>query len=359
LRDLKVPRYLWCSRTGKSFVGSKSSNPIELLTEEKGEAKLSLSLLGFREAEQLIKSNICPLTKYWAKVGAKTNGINYHYRENLLADLEGEGWNVILEQPEPKSEKSKLAWQERRKIQDDSQKDEVKLICQAPDLTHSEAQKIERSPTRTRTQSAAFAKHQIKQRYGVESVSCELVEAAERQKLYPALRLRFWLTVGRGYLEDSDRTLVEKQKESNHGSLFLPDLNNSCSITKVKFLELLDSKVNFLERINQLGGEWSNKSPLLIELKNFVLKDLVRCNQVLRCGIAKTDSPITVAQKILKVIGMKLPSLRNERDGKKRLRIYGAGISKFGELHHLENQILDNWLKAASALKNANAKKPI
>ncbi|MDJ0573131.1 MAG: DUF3854 domain-containing protein, partial [Pleurocapsa sp. MO_192.B19] len=88
LRDFKVDRYVWCSKTGKSFMGSKSSNPIELLTDQKGEAKLSLSLLGYREAEKLIESNICPLTKYWAKVGAKNNGINYHYREILLADLE-------------------------------------------------------------------------------------------------------------------------------------------------------------------------------------------------------------------------------------------------------------------------------
>lgn len=348
LRDFQVPRYLWCSKTGKSFVGSKSGNPIELLTEQKGEAKLSLSLLGFREAEKLIESNTCPLTKYWAKVGAKNNGINYHYREILLADLEAEGWNVIVGQPDPKSEKSKLAWQERREIQNDSKVEENNTTALAKDLTDKEAQGIERSPTRTRTQSAAFAKHQIKQRYGVESVSCELV-AADQQKLYPALRLRFWLTVGRGYLEDSDRTQIEKHSSCNYGSLFIPDLNNLCSITKVKLLELLDSKVNFSKLINQLGGKWSNKSPLLIELKNFVLKDLVRFNQVLRCGIAKTDSPITVAQKILKVIGMKLPCLRNERDGRKRLRIYGVAISKFGELRHLENQILDNWLLGASS----------
>ncbi|MDJ0593075.1 MAG: DUF3854 domain-containing protein [Pleurocapsa sp. MO_226.B13] len=343
LRDFQVPRYLWCSKVGKSFVGSKSSNPIELLTDQKGEAKLSLSLLGFREAEQLIESNICPLTKYWAKVGAKNNGINYHYREILLADLEAEGWNVIVEQPDLKSEKSKLAWQERREIQNDSFLDEVNLIDQAKDLTEKEVQKIERSRTRTRTQSAQLAKYQIKQRYGVDEVSKELIEA-DTQKLYPALRLRFWLTVGREHLEDSDRALVEKHIERNHGSFFIPDLNNSCSITKVKLLELLNP---YLEKINLAGSEWSNKSPQLTKLKKFVLKDLVRLNQVLRCGIAETDSPITVVQKILKVIGLKLPCLRNERDGKKRLRIYGSAVSKFRELHHLENQILDNWFKAA------------
>ncbi|MDJ0532369.1 MAG: hypothetical protein QNJ70_07705 [Xenococcaceae cyanobacterium MO_207.B15] len=48
---------------------------------------------------------------------------------------------------------------------------------------------------------------------------------------------------------------------------------------------------------------------------------MARFNQVLGCGIAITDSPITVVQKILKQINQRLPYLRNQRDGKKRLRI--------------------------------------
>lgn len=344
LRDFQVPRYLWSSSTGKSFVGSKSSNPIELLTDQKGEAKLSFSLLGFKEAEKLIESNICPLTKYWAKVGAKNNGINYHYRAHLLADLEAEGWNVIVKTPGQKTEKIKRAWQERQEIQNDSEKDEADLVDSAKDLTEREAKDIERSRERTISQSAALAKHQIKQKYCLNDISPELIEA-DGQKLYPALRLRFWLTVGRKYLVESERSVVEKHGERNRGSFFIPDINDSCSITSVKLLELLNP---YFKKINLAGSEWSNKSPDLISLKKFVLKDLIRFNQVLRCGIAKSDSPITMIQKIFKVIGLKLPCLRNERDGKKRLRIYGAAISKFGELHHLENQILDNWLLAAS-----------
>ena len=340
LRDFNVPRYLWCPKVGKSFIGSKSTNPIELLTDQKGEARLGLQLLGFKEAERLIESNNCPLTKYWARVGAKINLDNYHYREILMAELEEEGWNVIVEQTDPRAEKSKEAWQERQEIKSDSVKEEHNGIASAAELTDIEAEKIKRSRSRTSSQELQLKKYSIAQKYSVDEVTPSLIEADDK-KLYPALRLRFWLTVGREYLESSEREIVEKQRERNQGSFFIPDLNNRLSIAQIKLLELpqLD-----LSRFLKPGQEWSNKSSELIKLKKFVLKDLIRFNQILRCGIAQTDSPITVLQKILKVVALKLPCLRNERDGKKRLRIYGAAESKFRELHHLEEQILHSWL---------------
>ncbi len=181
-------------------------------------------------------------------------------------------------------------------------------------------------------------KHQIKQRYGVEEVTEELVEA-DSKKLYSGLKLRFWLTDGRRYVEDNDRLILEKMKERNQGSFFIPDMNKKLNVTKIKLLELCN-----LDKYLQEGSEWSNKSPELIKLQEFVFKDLARFNQVLGCGIAITDSPITVVQKILKQINQRLPYLRNLRDGEKRLRIYGAATSKLDVLSHQENQLFAKWL---------------
>ncbi len=97
--------------------------------------------------------------------------------------------------------------------------------------------------------------------------------------------------------------------------------------------------------ITPRGSEWSNKSPELIKLQDFVFKDLARFNQVLGCGIAITDSPITVVQKILKQINQRLPYLRNQRDGEKRLRIYGAAKSKLDVLSQHEERLFSKWLE--------------
>ena len=133
-------------------------------------------------------------------------------------------------------------------------------------------------------------------------------------------------------------------KERNQGSFFIPDVNKKLNVTKIKLLELCD-----LDKYLQEGSEWSNKSPELIKLQNFVFKDLARFNQVLGCGIAITDSPITVIQKILKQINQRLPYLRNCRDGEKRLRIYGAAKSKLDVLSQHEERLFGKWLEQCKA----------
>ncbi len=113
LRDFLVPRYVWAPKVGKNFVGAKSTNPIQLLTEEKGKARLGLRLLGYKEAEKQIESNTCPGVKYWAKVGAQQNYECYHYREILRANLETERWNIIDHLRDMVEEKKQELWKSR------------------------------------------------------------------------------------------------------------------------------------------------------------------------------------------------------------------------------------------------------
>ena len=338
LRDFQCPRYLWCPKVGKGFVGSKSTNPIEMLTDQKGQGKLTLSLLGFKEAEKLIESNICPLSKFWAKVGASTNLEMYYYREILRAGLEEEGWNVIERLPSGDKKALKQVWTERKEIKEQSVKQALALTASAEDLTKEEAEKLERKRDLTENQQAQLDKFNLKQKYGVEQVDPDLIEA-DSKRLYPALRLKFWLTMGRQYVEQSDRATLEEMTNRSRGQFFLPDFNKKTKITKVKLLEMLR-----LERFTRPGTQWHNKSPELIELFEFVLKDLMRFNQILGCGIAKTDSPIVVLQKLLALLGEKLVCLRKIRDGEKRLRIYGNVVSKLALSHHQETEIFEYWL---------------
>ena len=342
LRDFQVPRYVWSPKVGKNFIGGNYTNPIELLANQKGEGKLSLGLLGYREAENIINSNLCPLTKYWAKVGAKQNYENYHYREILLGELEAEGWNIIIrnrdESSKDKKKQLNQIWEERKEIKQSSVKEDNIETANSKDLTPDEAANLENKGNLREVEGKQLKKHQIKQRYGVSEVTEELVEADSR-KLFSGLKLRFWLTDGRRYVEDNDRLMLETMKQRNGGSFFIPDMNKKLNVTKIKLLELCK-----LDRFLQEGSEWSNKSPELIKLQDFVFKHLSRFNQVLGCGIAITDSPITVIQKILKRINQRLPYLRNLRDGDKRLRIYGAAKSKLDVLSQQEDKLFTKWL---------------
>ncbi len=301
-----------------------------------------MGLLGYREAENIINSNLCPLTKYWAKVGAKQNYENYHYRDILLGELESEGWNIIIRNRDESSKEKKKQlnkiWEERKEIKQSSIKEDNVEIVNAKDLNPSEAATLENKGNLREVEEKQLNKHQIKQRYGVSEVTEELVDA-DSKKLYSGLKLRFWLTDGRRYVEDNDRATLETMKQRNGGSFFIPDMNKKLNVTKIKLLELCK-----LDQFLKEGSEWSNKSPELIELQDFVFKHLARFNQILGCGIAITDSPITVIQKILKRINQRLPYLRNCRDGEKRLRIYGAGKSKLDVLSQHEERLFSKWL---------------
>lgn len=338
LRDFQCPRYLWCPKVGRGFVGSKSTNPIEMLADEKGHGKLTLGLLGYKEAEQIIESNTTPLLKYWAKVGASINAQMYFYREFLLSCLEEEGWNIIEHSLTKDKEILKQVWDERKQIKEDSFKEEIAYSASVEEIGSDEAKKLESKRNLTKNQQAKLEKFQIKQKYGQE-VSETLIEA-DRKGLYPALRLKFWLSMGREFVEKSDRSVLEQMKKRSRGKFFIPDLNKKTQIAKIQLLEMLR-----LDRFSGEGTEWHNKSPDLISLKEFVLKDLIRFNLILGCGIAKSDSPITVLQKILGLLGGKLVCLRKIRDGAKRLRIYGNLVPKFSLHSSEQTDIMNYWLR--------------
>ncbi len=254
----------------------------------------------------------------------------------LRLGLEEEGWNVIDRFPGDEEELEKV-WEERKEIREASIAEETESLVKAEEITSEEAEKLESKKEITEVETQKLKKHQIKQTYGVETVTKELVEA-DAKNLQQTMRLRFWLKDGRKYVVRADRDRLEKLKERGGGNLFIPDVNKVTNITRVKLLEMCQ-----LDRF--LEGEWNNQSPELIEVSAIVFRDLVHFNQVLRCGIAVTDSPITILQKILKQINYRLPYLRNERDGKKRLRIYGAAESRFENLEQEETQMLAKWLK--------------
>ena len=187
--------------------------------------------------------------------------------------------------------------------------EETESLVKADEITPEHAMKLESKKELTVPEEQQLKKHQLKQTYGVEKVTKELVEA-DAKNLHSTMKMRFWWKTGRKYVVRADRDRLEKLKERSGGSLFIPDVNKITNIARVKLLETCK-----LDQFLEEGKEWCNHSPELIELSKFVLKDLVRFNQVLRCGIAVSfagsrseiaDSPITVLQKILKQINQRL-----------------------------------------------------
>lgn len=344
LRDWECPRYVWCPKTGNSWIRAKSTNPIELIKDEKHKGKAVSQMIGAREAEKLIESGDCPLLKYWAVVGANRNRENWAYRDSVIEGLEKEGWDIEylpddIDDKALKSESSK-----RKSLKEALNATENNFIADSPDIDSKLAKRLESSREKTDSQSAMLQKYNLKEKYGTAEVKPELVEA-DKNKLYPKLRLRFFLGLGREFVERSDRSTLESMKEKNNGKFFIPDFNSRANTAKVKVLEQIESH---LDKFTGKDTQWSNKSPELIEFKALMvnrMSDVIRL--VFGLNITEKQSPIVILQKLLALIGKGLKQVEQIRDKDSpsgRLRIYGKCCSTSGLKDDEENAILNYWL---------------
>lgn len=353
LRDFNAPRHLYVPQTGQPNSASPSVNPLEIMARSKNRIQFSGSALGINFAEYAEESPLMATDKFWARAIAKQNREAYRYFDACLEKAQKDGWQVTVvdstPSPEPTPEERAVIrereqlWKEKNALAREVRQEEIDNTAEAVEISELEARRIEKSPERTEEEMYQLDKYKVAQRYGLQDkdITLEIVEA-DLKGAYKALKLRFWATVGRKYLEAKDRAEIAAHRQNNKGGVFAPDLNKKLDIDKVK---LLESFKKDLRKFHKEGKEWSNKSKALIRFAEKVKQHRVDINSLLRCGIAGDDSPITVAQKLLKATGYKLQYLRHERDGKgKRLRIYGTAQSKFTALCQHEQQIMDNWL---------------
>ena len=132
------------------------------------------------------------------------------------------------------SEELKAVWQERKEIKEASVAEETESLVKADEITPEHAMKLESKKELTVPEEQQLKKHQLKQTYGVEKVTKELVEA-DAKNLHSTMKMRFWWKTGRKYVVRADRDRLEKLKERSGGSLFIPDVNKITNIARVKF----------------------------------------------------------------------------------------------------------------------------
>jgi hypothetical protein len=191
----------------------------------------------------------------------------------------------------------------------------------------------------------ALRKGELSRRYSEEVVCYELVELEDKGE-YAKARLHYYLTRGREFLPDREQQVMEKQLESGSGELFMPDTNRSLMGGKIKVLEALD-----IMRLLQPDMEWTSTSPILLNLSikcrqyAFVLKS------VLGISIKENDSPIRIAQKILRQclgLSFQAPVKRGAKGNQQRC--YPSV-----EITSLRQSILEAWYLRDATAKSAKS----
>jgi hypothetical protein len=349
---VSVPRHVWAGSYGIGRIGNGSTSPRSLMASQTTQFNAHIKFLtesdfqiDFEQAGSFQPQSI----RTWLLMAARINFGMVRYRHEIIRALMAEGHNVQAGDYLSLKEKD-LDADSTDQVKDGvgaSQERLYRIHCynvsSAPNPDDKQYEALRKKSHRTSTELMALRKGELSRRYSEEVVCYELVKLEDKGE-YAKARLHYFLTRGREFLPDRDKQILEKQLLSGFGSLFLPDTNRSLLGGKIKVLEALD-----ILRLLQPDMEWTNTSPVLVELSikchqhSFILKS------VLGISIKENDTPIQIAQKILRQclgLSFQAPIKRGAKGNQQRC--YPSV-----EITPLRQKILEAWSKRDAAAREA------
>ena len=332
LRD-HVPRHIWIKTTAKgNRIGNGSTNIKGLLYSEHKLTNANIKLLqqaDISDFDELDVNYSRESFHTWAKKATLINSGKNNYRSEILSKLIAEGYE--LHNPDHPSQPD-LVNQELKQVRSENYQEfctEVSLI-ETPDAMELEELKTKRA--KTQTERLKERKGNLAERYGVE-VTPELVEKDD-SGWYNQLKLHYYLTIGNIYLAQRDQRSLSGLTKNSKGKAFKPDLNQRTLSAKIKALQIIG-----IEQF--LAPEAFFTSNSLADWLEMVKKYWYEIKILLGVNINREkDSAITVAQRILKKLGLQLEYLYFRGERKSKQRVYaGCQLDVDGR-----EQIFANWL---------------
>ena len=327
-----LPRYIWIKKTAKNnCIGNGSTYINSLLASENKQAVANiqqLHLAGISEFNEL-EINFSPSSlQAWAKRACIINYGKNNYRKEVVTKLIEEGYELST-----KEDKYKETFI-RQEIKENCQQD-YQEFCQAIIDTETPTpcllETLKSKRAKTYTQRLQWKKGNLVKKYGVE-VTPKLIEDDDRG-LYSQLQLYYYLSIGKKILIEKECKKLRKFSEEGEGKVFSPDLNKRQLLVKVRTLQIINT-----EQFFNSEAEFSKES-LSDWLNNLIVPLRFDIKSVLGVSInPKKDSPIAVAQRLLKKLGLKLKFKCWKGNRQNKQRIYtGCELN----LHH--TQILNYW----------------
>ena len=322
-----VPRHLWSAKYSFNTIGNGSTSIPALLSSNQRFTQLNIRLLqqsDFAYLDDLDTGFQAESLLCWAKMAVRFNAGAISYRNSILAGLKAEG-HKILDAAKIKFERSPVQTKLNAdnclvaaitEISSQNYQAECKAIASSPSLNEKQYQALKKRIIKSIGDRRKLRKYELQQRYHLP-ITPELV-SLDDEGWYQKIRLHYFLTVGRSYLADRDTQVARKFIERGNGSLFLPDFNNSQLGAIVGTLELLGIPV----LLQDLMRELRNTDEDLQSLATIAHNNRSEIKTILKIGIAKNYSPVTIVSRLLNKIGCKIQCVRYESVNKKRVRVY-------------------------------------
>ena len=318
-----VPRYIWLNKVGISRAGSGSSIVNVLLSGEhkKDEANIKkLSAVGFEESIENNFDNICLTT--WGKLAAIVNDGMNRYSEQVIEDLKAEGHNILAEEEslitEEEIKETKQRIDENCEVEYSAHR--VK-VSEAESLTDEKFERLDKQNCKTEKEQLEHEKGTVERLYNVP-VTPELIHKHDNG-WHSQIRLHYLFGKGREFLADRDKNIMSRLLESGGGDYFKPDTNKSLMGKKIDALDYI--KLGELLELQEM----TNDTPLLLEIFDKLQAQSYNFKLVLGVNFSDIESPIKAVQRLLAMIGYKIPFLRKQGKRGQQLRVYGQAAAEF------------------------------
>jgi hypothetical protein len=331
-----VPRYIWVKSTGIGFIGNKSTNFKALIASQRKLDKANRNRLidcGFTETLDGTFEPIALTT--WAKLAAIINQGKWNYSEQILQELEAEGHIIfdvgkddeyidgdndeIINLPnENQAENTKLEIDSNRDEQYEKYREEV---AKADSLDDIKYEKLQKQQSRNDNELLQLRKGRLERTYGVE-ITPNLV-LKDDDGWHSQIKLHYYFDVGRKFLKAKDESVMNSALSNGNGEYFAPDTNRSFLGKKIDALDYLG--INRLYEDTQF-----DKNHLVIQdIFDKCRSNIYSLKLALGIDFTNIEKPIECVQRILNLIGHKMPCLGRIGGRGNRTRIYGKPFADF------------------------------
>ncbi|WP_346294465.1 plasmid replication protein, CyRepA1 family, partial [Sphaerothrix gracilis] len=317
----RVPRHIYIAPHGLESIGGGETWYKALAETQEKCARATLNLL-YEAGCDDIESNLSQAaTVAWAKMAARHNTGSAALRECVLQGLRDEGHSVTEVTDTDDDARQELK-AELKAEKHDRLRERAQAVCEATSVDASELEALEQSRSvESLAQELALQKAQLQKRYQLEAITPDLY-ILDQVGYGAKLRLHYYLTVGREYLKNRDRTKVNELLKNSDGAIWAPDVNRATLITKIATYEYF----NVLDILDL--DELSEHTPQVRALGEAVQGQIANIRVASGINLYGTTKPdgsidyIEIVRRFLKPLGFNLPLCRREGPRGEQVRIY-------------------------------------
>lgn len=243
-----VPRHIWIETRGLGSIARGETSVKELMANESNLIKTNLHLLHSacvddEEEEGVDLESLAIAHQTWAKMAVRINAGLKHFKDAVVAGLREEGHSVTPYESMESLGSTLFSIQKSLSSDRDAHQQEYgDRLASARLLDESEYQSLkEEQSLASEEQAVELDKRKLHDRYGGTEVTPDLY-LRDCDRWYPELQWHYFLTEGRQYLEERDRSKLKGltyKPQTPQRMGFMPDLNRSLMITGIKVLEAL------------------------------------------------------------------------------------------------------------------------